>query len=167
MYGSFSSAQRAGRNARKEIPHPLRGFGKTDPSAPLPSTTLRACRAGTNVCPTEQCRRRRGAEKSRSLDSPGGLARDGTGCGSLTADRCQLATPGGAGGDRLGRSATVALPLRIGGADEGLEERVGVERLGLELRVELAAEEPGAGGEFDNFAECALGGATGQTWPRW
>src|SRR3989338_4950121 len=94
------------------------------------------------------------AEKSRSLDSPGGLARDDTGCGpalsevegSLTADRCQLAAAGGASGDRLGRSATVALPVRIRGADEGLEERVRVERLGLEFGMELATEEPGGGG---------------------
>src|SRR3990172_9911406 len=110
-----AEAQRTRRKARKEIPHPLRGFGKTDPSAPLPSTTLRAGRAGTNVCPTEQCRRRRGAEKSRSLDSPGGLARDDTGCGSLTADRCPLSAAGSAGGGRRCRRGPGALPVPAGG----------------------------------------------------
>ena len=39
----------------------------------------------------------------------------------------------------------------VAGGDEVAEERVWLERLGLELRVELAAEEEGMGGDLDDL----------------
>ena len=43
------------------------------------------------------------------------------------------------------------LPVSYAGANEGGEERMRRERLGFEFGMELAAEEPGMIGHFDNF----------------
>src|SRR5579859_2074460 len=48
-----------------------------------------------------------------------------------------------------------------GGADEGGEERMRLERFGLEFGVELAAEEPGVLGGLDYFDVVFVGGAAG------
>ena len=48
-----------------------------------------------------------------------------------------------------------------GGADEGGEKRMRLERLGFEFGVELAAEEPGVVRGFDNFDVVVVGSATG------
>ena len=46
-------------------------------------------------------------------------------------------------------------------AYEGGEERMRLERLGLEFGVELAAEEPGMVGSFDDFDVIFVGRAAG------
>jgi len=48
-----------------------------------------------------------------------------------------------------------------GGAYEGCEERVRLERLGLELGVKLAAEKPRMLGGFDDLDVIFVGGAAG------
>ena len=48
-----------------------------------------------------------------------------------------------------------------GSAYEGGEERMRLEGLGLEFGVELAAEEPGVIGGFDDFDVIFVGGAAG------
>jgi hypothetical protein len=55
--------------------------------------------------------------------------------------------------------AEAFLAMDVGCADEGLEEGVRLERLGLELGVELAAEEPRVVSEFADFDELAVVGA--------
>ena len=47
------------------------------------------------------------------------------------------------------------------GADEGGKERMRRERLGLEFWMELAAEEPGVIGHFDDLDVHAVGSAAG------
>src|SRR6202166_567033 len=80
---------------------------------------------------------------------------------------------GGAGGGveewgvrRLGlrkhSSGTAFVALVVDGcANEGGEERMRLERLGFEFGVELAAEEPGVIGSFDNFDVVFVGCAAG------
>ena len=63
-----------------------------------------------------------------------------------------------------GASATDARALLFvfeGSAYEGGEERMRFERLGFEFGVELAAEEPGVIGGFDDFDVIFVGGAAG------
>ena len=48
-----------------------------------------------------------------------------------------------------------------GGADEGGEKRMRLERLGFEFGVELAAEEPGVVWGFDDFDVVFVWGAAG------
>ena len=48
-----------------------------------------------------------------------------------------------------------------GGADEGREERMRLERLGLEFRMELAAEKPRVIRRFDDFDVIFVGSAAG------
>jgi len=62
---------------------------------------------------------------------------------------------------RLGEAGDSLLAIGVGGRDKGAEERVGLEGLGLELGVELAAEEPGVAGEFANLDIGAIGGFAG------
>jgi len=57
----------------------------------------------------------------------------------------------------LAGGAGAALLLFDGGADERGKERVWREGLGLELRVELTAEEPGMIRRFDDFHVMAVG----------
>jgi len=47
------------------------------------------------------------------------------------------------------------------GADESREERMRLERLRFEFRVELAAETPGMVGQLANFDVNAIGGLAG------
>jgi len=47
------------------------------------------------------------------------------------------------------------------GSDEGGKERMRLEGLGFEFRMELAAEEPGMVGGLDNFDVVFVGGAAG------
>ena len=49
----------------------------------------------------------------------------------------------------------------VAGGDEVAEERVGLERLGFEFGVELAAEEEGVGGDFYDFDVGGVGGGAG------
>ena len=61
------------------------------------------------------------------------------------------------GGD--GGGARFLDPMLQGGADEGGEERMRFEGLGLEFGVELAAQEPRVIGSFDDFDVVFVGGA--------
>jgi hypothetical protein len=53
-----------------------------------------------------------------------------------------------------------------GGADEIPEQRVGFHRFGLELRMKLAAEEPGVIGDFDDLDQVVVRGGAGDGQPR-
>src|SRR3984957_15295410 len=50
----------------------------------------------------------------------------------------------------------------VAGGDEGEEERVGLEGLGFELGVELAAEEERVGGDLDDLDVGGVGGCAGE-----
>ena len=50
-----------------------------------------------------------------------------------------------------------------GGADESREERMGLKRLRLEFRVELATEKPGVIRHFHNFNVIFVGSAAGDS----
>ena len=50
----------------------------------------------------------------------------------------------------------------VAGGYEGVEERVGLERFGFELWVELAAEEEGMGGDLYDFDVGGVGGGSGE-----
>src|SRR5271167_1216443 len=50
----------------------------------------------------------------------------------------------------------------VAGGDEGEEERVGLEGLGFELGVELAADEEWVGGDLDDFDVSGVGGCAGE-----
>src|ERR1019366_9331509 len=62
----------------------------------------------------------------------------------------------------LGGSET-ALAMRIGGSDEGAEQRMRFHRFGLELGMELAAEEPGMIGDFADLHVGSVGRLAGDT----
>ena len=78
---------------------------------------------------------------------------------------------GGVGGDGYGLGAMRLSdfsygPIFVffmldGGTDEGGEERMRFERLGLEFRMELAAEEPWMIGSFDDLDVVFVGSAAG------
>ena len=50
----------------------------------------------------------------------------------------------------------------VAGADEIAEERVGLQRLGFEFRVELAAEEERVGGDLDDLHVGGVGRSAGK-----
>ena len=52
--------------------------------------------------------------------------------------------------------------ILVAGGDEVAEERVRLERLGLELGVELAAEEEGMVGDLDDLDVGGVGGGAGE-----
>ena len=61
----------------------------------------------------------------------------------------------GCGGGGLGEAVLVA------GGDEVAEDGVGLERLGFEFGVELAAEEEGVVGDLDDLDVGGVGGGSG------
>src|SRR5881394_2676 len=65
----------------------------------------------------------------------------------------------------LRAGAGVLLPVLQRGADEAREQRVGAHRPRLELRVELAAHEPGVIGQLDHLDERAVGRQPGAAHP--
>src|SRR6266581_8098159 len=64
---------------------------------------------------------------------------------------------------RLGDAAHAAFLMLDGGADKRGEERMRLEWLGLEFRMELAAEEPGMLRRLDDLHVVAVGRAAGDT----
>src|SRR3546814_18135805 len=56
--------------------------------------------------------------------------------------------------------------LRHRGFDEGREQRMRVERLRFELRMELHADEPGMVRQFDYFRQHSVGGKAREQQPR-
>src|SRR3984885_473146 len=52
--------------------------------------------------------------------------------------------------------------LRLGRGDEARKQRVGLERFGLELRMELHPDEPGMIGKFDRLGQEAIGRHAGE-----
>ncbi len=68
---------------------------------------------------------------------------------------------GGLDAWRLASRARAGLFVFQRGADEGGEERMGFERLGFEFGMELATEEPGVLGGFDDFDVIFVGSAAG------
>src|SRR3954451_3134899 len=68
----------------------------------------------------------------------------------------------GTGEERLLLVGEAAHVLVVRGADERSKERVRLHRLGLELRVELAAEETGGAGDLADLDVGAVGGLAGE-----
>src|SRR5277367_1162623 len=60
------------------------------------------------------------------------------------------------------RGVVGLLPVPIACGDEVAEERVRLERLGFELRVELAAEEEGMSGDLDDLDVGGVGRGAGE-----
>src|SRR5438046_502123 len=83
---------------------------------------------------------------------------DPLGCGAI-------AHSGRLEGLRLVRPLLLRAAMRAGGADEVLEERVAGKGLRLELRVELAAEEPRMVLELDDLDEFPIGRHAGEGEP--
>src|SRR4051812_29134455 len=69
----------------------------------------------------------------------------------------------GTGKERLLLEGEAAHVLVVGGADEGLEERMRLHRLRLEFGVELAAEEPRVTRDLADLDVGAVGRLTGET----
>src|SRR5437763_7704345 len=69
----------------------------------------------------------------------------------------------GTGEERLLLLRQAAHVLSVGGADERLEERMRLHRLGFELGMELAAQEPGVVGDLADLDVGAVGGLAGET----
>ena len=63
--------------------------------------------------------------------------------------------------DGIGRLAETLTAVFDAGANERREKRVRRERLGFEFRMELAADEPGMVGNFDDLDVDAVGRAAG------
>ena len=63
---------------------------------------------------------------------------------------------------RIGGALLLELVLE-GSADESRKKWMGLERLGFEFGMELAAEKPGMVRHFDNFNVIFVGGAAGNS----
>src|SRR5581483_2836346 len=65
-------------------------------------------------------------------------------------------------GHGLTLQGKTALPEFVSGPHEGSEERMRLERSGLEFRVELAAQKPGVIADLDDFDVGAIGRCAGE-----